>query len=192
MPLGNRPADLKAAIRAAMDDPAYRTVHTQIDDDLGVQSLGGGGEIHQAARNDLAGPVGFFCRQAAEDEEIVVRCQAGDVVVAFKLAIPSDVASAGVHEPVLFDPSGNRIRCNGADGPEVTVGAGVCKVRSDGGRTVPVARDGDEAQSNGTFDTWAAAVELGVTAAGGSVATPWVAGQALAGVSASSTKLEAE
>lgn len=195
MPLPPRQPDLRAAIRQAMDDPAYRTTHKQIDDDLGVQSVGGGGEVHQAAANDMAGPVGFFCRQAADDEEIAVRCQAGDVVVAFRIAPPSDVSSAAAREPVLYDSSGNRIRCNGSAGPEITVGAGVCNIRSDGALTKKVALDGDKCSGTELMNVWMGQVETvcnGVAALSVVPLSSTFNEDAIANALATSSKLKAE
>ena len=162
MPLGTRKLDIRALIREHGDEPATRTIHVQIDPDGGVQSLAAGKDVHQASDNDNVYPPGFFCKQAANDEEIKVRCDGNWVIIAINVAAPADVLAARTREPVLWDPSGNRMRCNGADGTETTVAAGgVHKIRTADAATKPIAYAGSgEGDANSSHVAAGASLEL--------------------------------
>lgn len=105
----------EVASRAAGD--VYRAVYNKMDSDGGVQATGAGGHIIQATDLEATVPQpGVFCKPAADDELINARTGAGDVIIAVRVAIPSDVMSRNAHEPCLWDDKGNRIELNGDSG----------------------------------------------------------------------------
>ena len=164
-----------------------------------VESMDANGNYHGVGFNGqplsgvlTARPYGFRSRAPKNTGLVLTYSQAGLLVLSQINALPSGVSEPESGETLLYNSQGAQVKLD-KNGDILAVQKSGRYVLLGNNPTKLVALDGDDCDSNTTFDTWAANVELGIESAGGTPVVPsWTPGSALATIDSSATEVKAK